>query len=107
MSTITINDSGIKALTAQGGDVDKHIRKIAQTAYVISQQLVPTRGQPDDPYARGPLRESGKVKRGPGPSTWDVEYGTNHAIYVEFGTRHMKAEPFLRPALQAAVRSHG
>lgn len=31
--------------------------------------------------------------------------GTNveYAIYVEFGTRYMRAQPFLRPALRAAA----
>lgn len=107
MTEIRLNNAAILLLGSNNTDVDRYIKKLATTAYNISQQLVPTKGQPDDPYARGPLKESGKVKRGPGTSTWDVEYGTRHAIYVELGTRHMKAEPFLRPALLAAVRSRG
>lgn len=106
MNDITIDDAAIRNLDRRGGDVDHHIHLIANTAYEISQRLVPQPGDPFDPYATGQLKASGEVKRGPGRSTWDVEYGTDHAIYVELGTRHMHAEPYLRPALLEAVRLH-
>lgn len=38
-----------------------------------------------------------------------VVIGTNvdYAPYVEYGTRHMGAQPFLRPAVRAAARRFG
>jgi hypothetical protein len=106
MNDVTIDRDVEATLGARGGDVDSHIHHLADVAYGISQQLVPQPGRPNDPYATGRLKASGKVQRGPGLATWEVEYGTDHAIYVELGTRYMHAEPYLRPALLAAVR-HG
>lgn len=104
MADIDLDNAAIARLGSNGSDVDQYIRRLAITAYNISQGLVPQPGQPDDPYATGQLKESGSVKRGEGASTWDVEYSSGHAIYVELGTRYMSAEPYLRPALLAAVR---
>lgn len=38
-----------------------------------------------------------------------VEVGTNveYAPHVEFGTKYQEAQPFLRPAIQAAARKFG
>lgn len=106
MSDVRVDASLNRDLTARGGEVDRHVRRVADTAYAISQLKVPQPGEPDDPYARGRLKASGSVKRGPGRSTWDVEYSARYAIYVELGTRNMHAEPYLRPALLEAVRFH-
>lgn len=35
----------------------------------------------------------------PRPLVGQVWVGTDHWIYVEYGTRYMKAEPYMRPAL--------
>lgn len=32
------------------------------------------------------------------PSEGRVEARSDHAVYVELGTRHMRAQPYLRPA---------
>lgn len=104
MADIQIDNAALASLTARGGPVDEHIHRIADRAYGISQFLVPQPPRPENPYATGALKASGKVQRN--GASWEVEYGTNHAIYVELGTRYMRAEPFLRPALLAAVRSY-
>jgi HK97 gp10 family phage protein len=53
------------------------------------------------PVDTGRLRSSIFVRRGDGY----VEVGSNvqYAAYVEFGTRHMAAQPYLRPAIMMGV----
>jgi hypothetical protein len=109
VNDVRIDTVEIHRLTDRGAEVDRHVHRVADTAYAISQRLVPQPGDPFDPYATGRLKVSGTVERGPGRATWDVTYGNrrvNYAIYVEMGTRHMHAEPYLRPALLEAVRFH-
>jgi hypothetical protein len=107
MNDVHVDPAGVHDLTRRRGDVDQHVRRMAQTTHAVSQRYVPQPGDPFDPYATGRLKASGKVERGPGRATWDVTYGNrrvNYAIYVELGTRHMHAEPYLRPALLETVR---
>lgn len=46
------------------------------------------------PVDTGALRSSISAE----PSTGRVTASSDHAAYVELGTRHMRAQPFLRPA---------
>lgn len=63
----------------------------AQRINAIAKTLCPVR--------TGHLRASIKVVK---LSDGGYRIGTdvNYAVYVEFGTRYMHAQPFLRPALQ-------
>lgn len=47
------------------------------------------------PVDTGELRNSIKVR----PVLGRVEVGTDHWLFVEYGTRFMDAQPFIRPAL--------
>lgn len=47
----------------------------------------------------GEMRDSGE-KVGSG-SSWIVVFKAAHSAFVEFGTRLMAAQPYLRPALEA------
>jgi HK97 gp10 family phage protein len=64
--------------------------------------MVQNRARQLAPVDTGRLRSSivSKVTQSTG-SAEAIEVGTNveYAPYVEFGTRHMRAQPFLRPAL--------
>jgi len=50
------------------------------------------------PVRTGRLRSSIYAKTG----GWTAEVGASaeYAVYVEFGTRHMQAKPFLHPAIE-------
>lgn len=50
------------------------------------------------PVRTGTLKNSIQAKR-IGPMHWEVWVGVDYGIYVEKGTRHMGAQPFLRPAV--------
>lgn len=56
--------------------------------------------------ARAPVR-TGYLKksiyaRKIGPKAWRVRVGASYGIYVEYGTRYMAAQPYLRPAIRIA-----
>ena len=53
------------------------------------------------PVKTGQLRDSIYAKMG----EWVAEVGTeaSYAVFVEFGTRYMRARPFLYPAVQEAL----
>ena len=61
------------------------------------------------PVDTGRLRSSILVVPGRDSRGYYVEVGTRvaYAPYVEYGTRHSGAQPFLRPALLQVVRSAG
>lgn len=56
------------------------------------------------PVDTGALRRSITVVRA-GKLRYVVKTGVDYAGFVEFGTRHMAAQPFLGPALEEARRS--
>ena len=55
------------------------------------------------PFRTGRLIQSLRVAR---PSKFRVtmEAGVPYAIYVEFGTSRMRAQPFLRPGIESAMQ---
>ena len=50
-------------------------------------------------YQTGTTKQSITVKLSSTGMTADVKPGTEYAPYLEFGTRFMEAQPFMRPAL--------
>ena len=46
-----------------------------------------------------------EVRTSRGEITGEVGTNTHYAPHVEFGTRHMSAQPMLRPALDAEIRN--
>lgn len=45
-----------------------------------------------------------QLKDKAGEATWVVGTNTEYAVYVEFGTSRMAAQPYLRPAVERAKR---
>ena len=74
--------------------VDRVVRKAAND--VEAQAKV--RAAVDTGFMRASIK-SGRV----GPGHYRVTVGAEYARYVELGTRHMAAQPFLRPAFDAVV----
>jgi len=42
-----------------------------------------------------------------GSATYRVKADTEYAVYVEYGTKHMSAQPYLRPAVNQTMRNAG
>lgn len=43
----------------------------------------------------------------PESATYRVTADTEYAVYVEFGTRYMEAQPYMRPAVNKTMRNAG
>ena len=46
-----------------------------------------------------------RIIRGLRDSEWIVAVGVDYAVFVEFGTRYMRAQPFMRPAAEQVMRT--
>jgi hypothetical protein len=90
MARYTIDEAGIAALPGLPS-IDGVMSGIAHEILDDAKNTVLSRS-----YQTGALYESGDVDGG--RSDYTIGFGTDHAAYVEFGTRYMNAEPYLRPA---------
>lgn len=75
----------LHAIQSKISDMSEAQLVVLRAIYEESQRLVPV--------DTGDLKNSGKY------DSEAVEYGTDHATHVEFGTVKMKAQPYLRPAV--------
>ena len=75
----------LRSIQRQISDMSEAQLAVLKKVYEESQILVPV--------DEGDLKESARFDKD------KVEYGTDHAVHVEFGTVKMKAQPYLRPAV--------
>ncbi len=95
----SFNWFGDKIKAAIFGDIDTRMRRTGQTIVARAQQLAPVR--------TGQLRASiGYVYR-QNDHTLQIYADATYAIFVEYGTRHMRPQPYIRPALLEAGRLAG
>ncbi len=81
------------------GDIDTRMRAAGQAVVARAQTLAPQRS--------GHLRASiGYVYRQQ-DHTLQIYADAMYAIFVEYGTRHMRPQPYIRPALLEAGRLQG
>lgn len=71
---------------------DQIVRKAAFDIQAGAQQRAAVR--------TGAMRASIHARR-VGPAHWEVNVGVEYGVYVEYGTVHMAAQPFLRPSIEA------
>lgn len=72
--------------------IDRGAKAYAEAVGDLAQQLAP--------FETGELRESKDVVPGDRPGAYKVVFRSGHAAFVEFGTAHMVAQPYLTPATQ-------
>ncbi len=96
ISVVLDNGSLHRLLDSSQGDVAKEILKRTTQVERRAKQLAPV--------DTGRLRSSITSRLGSDSQGVVGIVGTNvsYAAFVEFGTRYMAAQPFLRPALDAA-----
>jgi HK97 gp10 family phage protein len=72
------------------GAADQVVRETAEAIEATAKAMVPV--------ASGELQ--GSINAHPaGPAHWQVEAGTDHALYVEYGTaKHGGPRPYMNPA---------
>lgn len=69
---------------------DRICRKAALDIQARAQQRAAVR--------TGAMRSSIHARR-VGPAHWEVNVGVEYGLYVEYGTIHMAAQPFMRPSV--------
>lgn len=93
-----IDQEAIEAvLRGRNGPVALRLARIGQIGENTAKRLVPV--------DTGRLRSSISWRLGQTATGLFVEIGTNveYAAFVEFGTRYMSAQPYLVPAVRAAI----
>ena len=73
---------------------EQHMSQLAQAVSNEAVRLAPV--------DTGELRQSLRARK-VAPKTWRISASAPHALFVEFGTRRTRAQPYLRPALRAVV----
>jgi len=82
------------------------LRGVSRRAVRQGLEMIAEEARRLAPVDTGALRESIHVEMSPGGTNGEVVVGTSggpeyYAMFVEFGTAHMPARPFLRPAADA------
>ena len=85
-----------RLVTGKDGPVYRDLNQRANRVRNAAKRLAPV--------DRGTLRNSiqQEIRSGAGGLTARVGTNVEYAVYQEFGTKYMRAQPFLAPALQAA-----
>ncbi|MFB9994078.1 HK97-gp10 family putative phage morphogenesis protein [Deinococcus oregonensis] len=86
-----------KATNIRAASVDLARKKAAVQALNIRNEAVSAA-----PVDTGRLRQSIGLQRR-SPDVWRVGTNVNYAPFVEFGTRHQAAQPFMRPAFEKVM----
>ena len=73
--------------------------RLADQQAALKAQAIRTEAVKNAPVDTGRLRQSIGVKR-VGDGHYRVGTNVLYAPYVEFGTRYMRAQPFMRPAVE-------
>jgi len=81
-----------RALQGTPAAIDRGAKAYAEAVGDLAQQLAPV--------DTGELHDSKDVIPGDRPATYQVVFRAPYALFVEFGTAHMAAQPFLTPALR-------
>ena len=92
---------GLDGILARSELMHAEMAEIAETIVTVAKELVPK-----DTHATEESIEGGAVLEGSG-WTARASAGTPYAPYVEYSTEDTPAQPFMRPALDAAVGGGG
>ena len=107
MARLAVSVTGIKALRRDFERLANKNRKAAQRLVAKNAIDIQRGAKRRDrvPVDIGRLRSSIEVDIK--PDKLNAEVGTNveYAPFVEFGTRHMRAQPYLGPAFEDGVES--
>lgn len=87
-----------RVLESPTGEVGQFLEKKGAKAEQIAQDLVPV----DSGALKSSLTHK-LVKEGEGLAVLVGSKGVPYALYVELGTRHRPATPFLRPAMRQVM----
>lgn len=95
---MSIEFSGLQEVKVKLSSASKTVRPLVQAAVAKSTRQVEADAKALAPVDTGTLRSS--IAATISGMTGEVTPGANYAIYQEFGTSRMGAQPFLFPALE-------
>jgi HK97 gp10 family phage protein len=94
-------------------EADRILKQAAQKGIEATNEIanaILANADPRVPVDTGALRASGEVTEATtGNRVATVSYGgddVNYAVYQEFGTSKMNAQPYLKPAIEAVSRRY-
>lgn len=91
--SVSLNLSRLRrVLQGEKAAIDRGARAYADAVADLAEQLAPV--------DTGALRESIHVEDGDVDGSYKVVASVPYAVYVEYGTAHAAAQPFLTPAAQ-------
>jgi HK97 gp10 family phage protein len=84
-------------LTSRIGELSAEVEQ--KTGMVIRKGALDILSESHDdvPVKTGHLKSTGHIVE-VSPTRAEIRYDADYALYVEEGTRHMRAQPFLKPA---------
>ena len=77
-----------------------NLRKLAAEAVEGAALQTEAIAKPLAPVDTGFLRSSIQAAKGDNELTWEVAVGAEYGIFLEHGTVHMPARPFITPAVE-------
>lgn len=77
-----------------------NLRKLAAEAVEGAALQTEAIAKPLAPVDTGFLRNSIQAAKGSSDLTWEVGVGAEYGIFIEHGTVHMPARPFVTPAVE-------
>jgi HK97 gp10 family phage protein len=81
-----------RVIQGEQAAIDRGARKVADRVAELAEQLAP--------FDTGELRDSIHVEEGDRPGMYQVVASAPYAVFVEYGTHKMPAQPFFTPALR-------
>jgi HK97 gp10 family phage protein len=103
MASVTLKVVGLDNLNAalkENATLDDVRRVVSQNGVGLNQKMV-SKANFTKGYSTGATKRSIHLEITGGGLSAEVGPETGYSIYVEFGTRKMEAQPFVRPALEA------
>jgi HK97 gp10 family phage protein len=102
MSDVEFKLEGIEELVTNGDKLILELGPIVRDLLDKSIKAIERKAKRIAPVDTGRLRSSISSQVGPGQLPTYAEVGTNvnYARFVEFGTKNMKAQPYLIPAFE-------
>jgi HK97 gp10 family phage protein len=91
--TVSVKLAGLRTLsTAANEAINRGTARAAHLMEDVAKRLCPV--------DTGALRASIHVEQGSGPADWVVTADKEYAQWVEYGSQHAPAQPFMTPAME-------
>ena len=98
-----IDVTQILDLSADRGRASDRVQTMGRSLVQASAAMVERGAKGKAPVDTGALRSSIHTQLGDGGMSASIAPGVHYAVYLEYGTRRMAAQPFMGPAFQGVI----